>query len=35
MTRHLAHCQPCRRHALAAHGTAELVEPAAGSLAAA
>jgi RNA polymerase sigma factor (sigma-70 family) len=35
LARHLAHCQPCRRHALAAHGTAELVEPAAGSLAAA
>jgi RNA polymerase sigma factor (sigma-70 family) len=35
LTRHLAHCQPCRRHALAAHGTAELVTPAAGSLAAA
>jgi RNA polymerase sigma factor (sigma-70 family) len=33
--RHLAHCQPCRRHALAAHGTAELIEPVAGSLAAA
>jgi RNA polymerase sigma factor (sigma-70 family) len=35
LTRHLAHCQPCRRHALAARGTAELVEPATGSLAAA
>lgn len=36
LTRHLAHCQPCRRHALAAHGAAELVKPvAAGSLAAA
>jgi RNA polymerase sigma factor (sigma-70 family) len=35
LARHLAHCQPCRRHALAARGTAELVEPAAGSLAAA
>ena len=35
VARHLAHCQPCRRHALAAHGVAELVEPVAGSLAAA
>ncbi|HKO26175.1 MAG TPA: sigma-70 family RNA polymerase sigma factor [Solirubrobacteraceae bacterium] len=35
VARHLAHCQPCRRHALAAQGAAELVEPAAGSLAAA
>jgi RNA polymerase sigma factor (sigma-70 family) len=35
LTRHLAHCQPCRRHALAAHATAELVKPSAGSLAAA
>jgi RNA polymerase sigma factor (sigma-70 family) len=35
LARHLAHCQHCRRHALAAHGTVELVEPAAGSLAAA
>jgi RNA polymerase sigma factor (sigma-70 family) len=35
LARHLAHCQPCRRHALAAHGTAELVAPAAESLAAA
>jgi RNA polymerase sigma factor (sigma-70 family) len=35
LTRHLAHCQPCRRHALAAHGTTELVAPVAGSLAAA
>jgi RNA polymerase sigma factor (sigma-70 family) len=35
LARHLAHCQPCRRHALAAHGTAELVKPAVGSLAAA
>jgi RNA polymerase sigma factor (sigma-70 family) len=35
LARHLAHCQPCRRHALAGHGTAALIEPAAGSLAAA
>ncbi len=32
---HLAHCQPCRRHALAARSPALLPEPAAGSLAAA
>jgi RNA polymerase sigma factor (sigma-70 family) len=32
---HLAHCQPCRRHALAAHGAGGRVDPAAGSLAAA
>jgi RNA polymerase sigma factor (sigma-70 family) len=35
LARHLAHCQTCRRHALAAQGTAELIAPAAGSLAAA
>ncbi len=35
LARHLAHCQPCRRHALAGHGTAELVAPGTGSLAAA
>ncbi len=35
LARHLAHCQPCRRHARAAHGAAPLTEPAAGSLAAA
>jgi RNA polymerase sigma factor (sigma-70 family) len=35
LARHLAHCQPCRRHALAAQATAELLAPAAGSLAAA
>ena len=35
ITRHLTHCQPCRRYALAAAGAAELVTPAAGSLAAA
>ena len=35
LSRHLAHCQPCRRHALAAHRTAAPVVPAAGSLAAA
>jgi RNA polymerase sigma factor (sigma-70 family) len=35
LARHLAHCQTCRRHALAAHGTAEPGAPAAGSLAAA
>jgi RNA polymerase sigma factor (sigma-70 family) len=35
LARHLAHCQHCRRHALAAHGTVELIDPAAGSLAAA
>jgi RNA polymerase sigma factor (sigma-70 family) len=35
LARHLAHCQPCRRHALAAHSTGVLPEPAAGSLAAA
>lgn len=28
LTRHLAHCQPCRRHALAAHAAADLVKPA-------
>jgi RNA polymerase sigma factor (sigma-70 family) len=35
LARHLAHCQPCRRHALSAHRTAELARPAAGSLVAA
>src|SRR5689334_18049996 len=35
VARHLAHCQPCRRHALTAQATADLVAPAAGSLAAA
>src|SRR5581483_4533552 len=32
LTRHLAHCQPCRRHALAVQGTPELVAPVPGSL---
>ncbi len=35
LDRHLAHCQPCRRHARAAGSGPELVEPTAGSLAAA
>lgn len=35
VARHLAHCERCRRHALTAHGAADLIEPAAGSLAAA
>jgi RNA polymerase sigma factor (sigma-70 family) len=35
LARHLAHCQPCRRHAFAARSTAEPLVPAAGSLAAA
>jgi RNA polymerase sigma factor (sigma-70 family) len=35
LARHLAHCQPCRRHALAAQATGELLAPATGSLAAA
>jgi RNA polymerase sigma factor (sigma-70 family) len=35
LARHLAHCQPCRRHALSAQAAPDLVAPAAGSLAAA
>jgi len=35
MARHLAHCQPCRRHALAAQAPVELPATTAGSLAAA